>query len=193
MSNLKTVCHSPDLEQYALPGSLAAEILITAYYFGDIHQKDVADLGCGSGILGIGALLLQANSVLFVDCDCDILRTARENCAEATKGLKAGRATFHCSNIQDIVTRVDTVVENPPFGTRRRGEDVQFLKKATEIASVVYSLHKKGNAAFLEKQTEHMLTHIREMRFPLFRSYPFHERRVVEIEVELLRFEEVRT
>lgn len=193
LSSLKTAHCSPHLEQYTLPGSVAADILMTAYYFGDIYQKDVADLGCGSGLLGIGALLLQANSCFFVDCDCTLLEIAKENFEEATKGLKVGNATFHCSNIENVTCKVDTVVQNPPFGTRRKGADVQFLKKAAEIAPVVYSLHKKGNAAFLAQRTEHNLTHVKEMRVPLFRSYPFHEKKVVDVEVELLRFEEVRT
>lgn len=192
LSNLKTAHYSPQLEQYILSGSVAAEILITAYHFGDIYAKDVADLGCGSGILGIGALLLQANSCLFVDCDCNILEIARQN-VDKTKGLKVGGATFECNHIHNVMCTVDTVIQNPPFGTRRRGADVQFLKKAAEIAPVVYSLHKKGNAAFLAQKTGHTLTHVKEMRIPLFRSYPFHEKRVMEIEVELLRFEKVRT
>lgn len=193
LSTLKTAYYSPALEQYTLSGDTAAEILVTAYHFGDIYKKDVADLGCGSGILGIGALLLEAQSVVFVDCDCAMLEIAQENAAKVTKGLKVGKVTFECSNIENVTHTVDTVVQNPPFGTRKKGADVQFLKKAAKIAPVVYSLHKKGNAAFLAQQTGHSLTHIREMRVPLFKSYPFHEKKMVEIEVELLRFEEVKT
>jgi predicted RNA methylase len=191
LSALETAHTSSGLEQYTLPGDVAAGILVFAYDFGDIHQKTIADLGCGCGILGIGALLLGAASVVFVDCDCFMLDTAKQNAKQATKGLKAGKATFECSNIQDVTVNVDVVVQNPPFGTRRKGADVQFLKKATEISQIVYSLHKKGNTAFLAQKTQHILTHVKEMRIPLFKSYPFHKRRVVEIEVELLRFEEV--
>jgi putative methylase len=193
LSRLEPVHHSPELEQYTLFGDVAADILMTAYHFGDIYKKDVADLGCGSGILGIGAVFLQAKSVMFVDCDCRVLEIAEENFANATKGLKVSKVTFECSNIGNVTHRVDTVVQNPPFGTKKKGADVQFLKKATSIAPVVYSLHKKGNATFLVQQTGHNLTHIKEMRLPLYRSYPFHEKKVVEIEVELLRFEEVKS
>jgi predicted RNA methylase len=191
LSQLKTGYYSPGLEQYTLPGDIAAEILITASHFGDIYQKCVADLGCGCGILGIGALLLQAESAIFVDCDCTMLKRARENMAKATKGLKVGKPRFECTTIENVTFTADTVIQNPPFGTKRRGADTQFLKKAAEVAPVVYSLHKKGNSTFLAQQTTHVLTHMKEMRVPLFRSYPFHEKKVVEIEVELLRFEEV--
>lgn len=191
LSSLETAHFSPELEQYTLSGDDAAEMLITAYDFGDIHQKKVADLGCGSGILGIGALLLDAASVIFADCDHRMLEMARENAARATKGLKAGATRFDCCTIQNVTFRVETVIQNPPFGTKRRGADVQFLKKATEIAPVVYSLHKKGHAAFLAQHTTHLLTHVKEMRIPLFRTYPFHEKKVVTVDVELLRFEEM--
>lgn len=192
LSQLKTEHHSVALEQYTLPGDVAADIVITAYNFGDISDKAIADLGCGSGILGIGALLLQAESVIFVDCDCDILEIARQNVVKATKGLKAGDTRFLCNTVENVTFTVDTVIQNPPFGTRRKGADVLFLKKAAESAPVVYSLHKRGNAPFLAKQTTHVLTHKMEMRVPLYRSYPFHEKKVVTLDVELLRFEEVR-
>lgn len=189
LSQLQTAHTSPELEQYTLPGKVAADIVMTAFHFGDICDKTVADLGCGTGILGIGALLLGALSVTFVDCDCDVINLAKQNTAHATKGLKVGEQTFTCSNIQNVTLKVDTVVQNPPFGTKRKGADVQFLKKATEVAPVVYSLHKRGNTKFLAQQTPYMLTHVKEMRVPLFREYPFHKKRVVTINVELLRFE----
>ncbi len=189
LSQLQPVHKSPELEQYTLPGDVAADIVMTAYRFGDIYKKKVADLGCGSGILGIGALLLGALSVTFVDCDRDAIHLAKQNTAQATKGLKVGEQTFICSPIHNVTLRVDTVVENPPFGTKRKGADVQFLKKATEIAPVVYSLHKRKNTTFLAQKTPYMLTHVKEMRVPLFRRYPFHKKRVVTIDVELLRFE----
>ncbi|KYK35460.1 MAG: hypothetical protein AYK18_03205 [Theionarchaea archaeon DG-70] len=191
LSTLKTAHYDAALEQYTLPGDTAAEILVTAYDFGDIHQKTIADLGCGSGILGTGALLLHAASVRFIDCDCSVLEIARENVGQVTKGLKVGDATFTCSNIINVTFTVDTVIQNPPFGTKKKGADVEFLKKATQSAPVVYSLHKKGNAAFLAQQTTHVLTHAKEMKIPLFRNYPFHEKKVVHIDAELLRFEEV--
>ncbi|MBU7039483.1 MAG: methyltransferase [Theionarchaea archaeon] len=192
LSALETVHSSSTLEQYTLTGNVAADILIYAYDFGDIDSRVVADLGCGSGILGVGALLLGASSVTFVDCDPQAIEVARTNLERAAKDLKADKTIFECSNIENITLTADTVVQNPPFGTRRKGVDVQFLKKATEIAPVVYSLHKKGNANFLSQHTHHMLTHVKDITLPLYRRYPFHTRRVVYVEAELLRFEKVK-
>ena len=44
-----------------------------------ISSTHVLDIGCGSGILGIIALLLGANSALGLDTDADALRVSKEN------------------------------------------------------------------------------------------------------------------
>lgn len=50
-----------ELEQYTTSSYIAASILHTAQsVYGDIKDKTVADLGCGTGILSIGAVVLGA-------------------------------------------------------------------------------------------------------------------------------------
>lgn len=50
-----------ELEQYTTSSHIAACILHTAQFvYDDIENKTIADLGCGSGILCIGAALLDA-------------------------------------------------------------------------------------------------------------------------------------
>ena len=44
---------NPQLEQYMTPAFLAARLLFTAYQQGDIRDKVVCDLGCGTGILAL--------------------------------------------------------------------------------------------------------------------------------------------
>ena len=67
------------LEQYQTPAPLAARLLYHALMKGDIEGKRVCDLGCGTGILAIGAALLGAASVTGVDIDERALAVAREN------------------------------------------------------------------------------------------------------------------
>jgi len=60
------------LEQYPTRPHLAACILhsIESTY-GDLDGKIIADLGCGTGVLSIGARLLGAISVVGFDIDPD--------------------------------------------------------------------------------------------------------------------------
>ena len=82
-----------------------------------------------------------------------------------------------------------------PFGTRRKGADMQFLRAALHVAdSAVYSLHKTSTRAHIEKHA--MLTLraakaevLAELRYELPRVYAHHRKDVVEIEVDLWRFE----
>lgn len=64
-----------------------------------ILQKDdrVLDLGCGSGILSIGALLLGAKSAVAVDIVDNSVRTAVENAEK--NGIGADRYTAYCGDI----------------------------------------------------------------------------------------------
>ena len=72
-----------ELEQYPTPPDIAAHMLLAAAEEGDIEGKLIADLGCGGGVLGIGAALLGAEHVLAVDLDPAALEVAAENVAEA--------------------------------------------------------------------------------------------------------------
>ena len=50
-----------ELEQYPTGAHLASRVLYTAdMTFGDIQDAHVVDLGCGAGVLSIGAALLGA-------------------------------------------------------------------------------------------------------------------------------------
>ncbi|HID05512.1 MAG TPA: methyltransferase domain-containing protein, partial [Armatimonadetes bacterium] len=132
---------SRELEQYTLPAYLAAELLWAAYMSGDVEGRAVLDLGCGTGILAIGAALLGASAVLGVDVDVVALRVAARNAASV--GV-ASKVTWVASRVPEFFARVDTVVENPPFGVWRKGADMVFLTKSMECGDVVYSLHKSS-------------------------------------------------
>jgi ribosomal protein L11 methyltransferase len=62
--------------------------------------KSVIDLGCGSGILAIGAVLLGAAPVTAVDIDPEAVRIARENFREngVADGIRAA-----CGSLDDLL------------------------------------------------------------------------------------------
>jgi putative methylase len=69
------------LEQYQTPAPLAARLLYHALMKGDIKGKTVCDLGCGTGVLAIGAALLGADCVRGVDSDPQAVKGAIANAA----------------------------------------------------------------------------------------------------------------
>ncbi len=181
---------SAELEQYMTPGDVASALLSLAYIRGDIADKIVYDLGCGTGRLAIGAALLGAKEVVGVDLDGRALETARENAHEAgveVKWVEADVEGFRESG-------ADTVVQNPPFGVQRKGADMKFLRKALELARVVYSLHKAPprNRGFIAERVKEMggkITDRMELTFHIPRQFKFHTRDVYRFKVDLYRIE----
>lgn len=69
-----------ELEQYPTSVELTSSIVLTALAKGDAGPGiTVLDLGCGTGMLGLGFALVQCDLVYLVDCDVDALEMAREN------------------------------------------------------------------------------------------------------------------
>ena len=90
---------------------------------------------------------------------------------------------------------VDTVVTNPPFGTKNNaGMDLRFLRTATRLARrAVYSFHKTSTRSFLLSQVRDVwgmkVEVVAEMKFELPKVYKFHKEKSVDIEVDLVRVE----
>ena len=71
----------------------------------------VLDVGCGSGILAIAALLLGAGSAVGVDIDALAVKTAKEN--GRRNGFAEPALTFLQGNLADDVSgQYDVVVTN---------------------------------------------------------------------------------
>src|SRR3989344_1942909 len=83
------------LEQYVTDSEFAAEILWNAYLDGNIENKSIADLGCGTGIFSFGCLILNAKKVYAVDNDIDSLNIAKEN-------IKDARCEFIHSDVNEF-------------------------------------------------------------------------------------------
>ncbi|MCI0497604.1 MAG: METTL5 family protein [Thermoplasmata archaeon] len=177
----------PALEQYATPAPLAATLLFDAAMQGDMEGRSVADLGCGTGILSIGAALLGASRVLGIDIDGASLEVARE----AASGLGVD-VDFEMMDVADLEGAFDTVVMNPPFGAQRRGADRPFLQKAIEVASVIHGIHNGPTVAFVRSFLEgsgFVITHLRELELSIPHMHDFHEKERRAIPVALVRSE----
>ena len=180
-------------EQYIMDSEIGASALWSAYQQGDIEGKAIADLGCGTGMLGIGALLLGAKQALFVDFDEKALEVAKTNLSKMkSEGYRLGKADFIRKDIEKLEEiKAEVVVQNPPFGTKVKHIDAVFLKKALEIAPIVYSFHKSETKAFLERfsaQNNAQITHFFDFKFPIKATFEFHRRKIRRVNVTCFRF-----
>lgn len=184
------------VEQYTMDSEIGAFVLWQATLKGDIAQKVSADLGCGTGILGIGCLLLGASKAYFVDNDEHALKIAKENLKIVkSEFLIEGKASFLCNDILGFDKKVDTVVQNPPFGVKVRHADKAFLEKAMKTGKVIYSFHKSNTKGFIFKfadEKNFKVTNVWDFKFPLKASYEFHSLRIKRIGVSCFRIEKVK-
>ncbi|KAF4384778.1 hypothetical protein CsatB_010212 [Cannabis sativa] len=182
-----------ELEQYPTGPHIASRMLFTAENsFEDISNKVVADFGCGCGTLGTAAALLGAEHVIGIDVDTQALEIASLNAED----LELDIDYVQC-DIKNLVWKgrnVDTVVMNPPFGTRKKGADMDFLCIALKVASqAVYSLHKTSTRdhvrrAALRDFNASSAEVLCELRYDVPQLYKFHKKKEVDIAVDLWRF-----
>lgn len=198
------------VEQYPTDSEIAAEVLWSAFMKGDIDQRSIADLGCGTGILGIGALLLGAKKVYFLDLDQNALETAKNNILYLKsegylENITKGRDfVLKCIDIKDAagfieneiskgrLSRVDTILQNPPFGTRMKHIDKVFLEVAMNLAGVVYTFHKSSTENFVKSLCNSLkvrITEILRFDFPLKKSLEHHRKKIQKIKVSCFRIE----
>ena len=169
------------LEQYPVPAEIAAEALFRAYGHRDVWGRRVADLGCGNGVLAIGAAHLDASRVVALDLDEEALAVARSNAAR--HGLSI---TFTHGDVRDFDEAVDTVFMNPPFGGQRKHADRPFLEAALRNANVVYTFHHASTRRFVEREVNRLGATVRDRRtykFPLPHLQPYHREHESEVEV----------
>lgn len=182
------------LEQYHTPPDLAAHIVHDADLQGDIEDRMVIDLGCGTGMLALGAALRGPRTVVGVDIDPAPLEIARENerCVGARADIEWVRADATRAPV--CLDGPVTVVMNPPFGAQHGNEhaDRAFLQTAADIAEVSYSVHNAGSLEFVEafaRDRSGEVTRAFQAEIDLPLQFEFHEIDVETIEAEVYRIE----
>ena len=180
------------LEQYTTPSIIASDLIWNAFGLGDIENKNVMDLGCGTGIFTIGSVLMGANSSVGVDIDEDSIILARE----VSNKLNIDNARFIVSDIDCFNEGFDvnTVFQNPPFGSQRnaeKGQDLKFVDKAVGLdPDVIYSFHMASTEEFLLKyyqDNDLEITHLFRYKFPIPKIYEFHNKEQQLVNVIVIR------
>ncbi|MDI9644976.1 MAG: METTL5 family protein [Candidatus Verstraetearchaeota archaeon] len=177
-------------EQYRLPANVAAEVLwYIATRHGDIQGKVIADFGCGTGMLSLGAALMGAAYVIGIDIDLPPLLEARTSAREVSV---SNRVDFVNAEVGRLHMEVDVVIQNPPFGVRVREADRAFLKNGIKSAPKVYSIHKGGKKAreFVSSFVKGCGGHVDEvlpLKIKLTPTYHFHKKKAHTFEADLFR------
>lgn len=184
------------LEQYPTPPHLAAHVVHVADLQGDVEDCTVVDLGTGTGMLALGAALRSPTRVVGVEIDRAPLETARANRRRVgtTTDVAWVQADATRAPLVPDPDRRTTVVMNPPFGAQAGNEhaDREFLRTASELADVSYSVHNEGSREFVEAFAADgggEVTHAYGASFALDRQFDFHEADRREITVEVFRID----
>jgi putative methylase len=170
------------LEQYRTPPALAADLLHTAYMQGDIESQKVADLGAGTGMLGLGASLLDAE-VVAVEKEDDAVRILKENAENLGLDIDIIQ-----QDIEDFDTQVDTVLMNPPF-SHHSDIGLKFWEKALEHGDSVYGISPRGLRERIKDfvgNSSHEVLAVEEFSISLPPSYGFHTEESHETEIDLI-------
>lgn len=173
-----------NLEQYTTPASIAARIVTE--WKEKIRGKIVLDLGAGTGMLGIAALLIGAKKVIFIEKDEEAVMILKENLADLGLAEKAEvlTASIHMTDIE-----ADTTIMNPPFGTRQEHADRDFLDYALSHSQFVISLHKTSTLDAIKKHIEGLkaeVVQVEGINYVLEHTMNHHTREEQAIEVSLV-------
>lgn len=173
-----------NLEQYPTDSEVAADVLWNAKLMEDITEKTIADLGAGTGILGIAALELYAKHVFFVEKDNDVIPLLKENLSEYED------YSIIEGDVTSFNEKVDTVIMNPPFGVQQRKADKPFLESAFKIAKVTYYIGKEESITFLKKicrDHDKRITHTWAYDMPIKQSMKHHTKKAHKVAIICVR------
>ena len=178
---------NPFIEQYTTPANIVADIIFTAFKFGDIQDKKVVDLGCGTGIFSFGAKLANAKEVVGIDIDEQSIEIAKNYAEKNKEDIK-----FITKDVKDVDIKCDTVIMNPPFGAQKgnRWADRGFIEKGFEISKVIYSIHLSKTIPFIEKLVLALngeISYKKNYIFPIKHTYVFHKKKIENVDITLLR------
>ncbi len=179
LSSLKPI-DTPKIkfEQYQTDIKTAVSFLFFINSIVGLKSMKVADLGCGNGILGIGAALLGAEKVDMYDIDPKTVEIASDN----VNALNLTECASFCADFFDVHGNYDVVLSNPPFGFQTNFSIETFLEKAYEMSKNVFVLYKHNNfAESLAEKKGFKIYELGDIR--LKRTARFHKKEAVDLPI----------
>lgn len=147
----------------------------------------MVDLGTGTGRLALGASMLGAEYSVGAELD----RKALEVAARSSRQLGL-ETDWVLADIETLRGTVDTVVMNPPFGTKRPHADIEFLQAALRIGKVVYSIHKSSTRRHLTswlREHASRADRIVTTRMEIPHQFSFHTKSKGFVVIDVFRIE----
>ncbi len=143
LSGLAPQTHdSVKLEQYATDGDLASRWLADIAAFGDLSKGcTVADLGAGTGVLGLGALAMGAGRAILVEADqaaCEVAKSNAESMGFADS-VEVIQATLGSDPVN--LGSADVIISNPPWGRQTPRADRPFFEAMIAATAPAHLLH----------------------------------------------------
>lgn len=182
-----------DLEQYLTDPELAAHLCHLASLRGDLTDATVLDLGCGTGILALGARAADATRIVGLDVDRSALDVAVRNERQL---FETARIDWIRGDVTSPPLRTSdaTVLSNPPFGAQRgnRHADRSVLRTIRRLAAVSYTIHNAGSREFVESfAADHgaTVTDAFESSLEVDHRFDFHTEQTTTLPVEVYRIE----
>jgi len=173
------------LEQYPVSAEAASELLYMASFEHNDLEGRIIDLGTGTGRLAIGAALMGASDIVGLDVDGPSIYIAVRNGRESNVNVG-----WVIGDLNSVVGGFQTVLMNPPYGTRSPHMDARFLTRAFELAPVTYSIHKSSTRNFLTelaKKNGRRVDVVRSLEMRIPHLFDFHRKKWETIQVDLYR------
>ena len=175
------------MEQYPTDVRTAIELLSFADSLGRISGRDIADFGCGNGILGIGAALLGARSVDMYDIDGSMTAVCETN----IKRTGVSGCSAYLEDFFDVDKKYDTVIANPPFGIQSSFNIRALIIKLEKVADTFFFIYKSNSQS--KSIADECGLSVREIGdIPIPNLSKFHRKRKVDIPVCVIYKAEVK-
>lgn len=144
------------LEQYHTPVDVCQEFVYLINGEEGITGKKILDLGAGTGILSLGCLIFEPDSIVSVEIDPEAIEIFKENIKQVGDEKLENKITIINKDILKLTisekenlkqNNFDFVIMNPPFGaSKNEGIDLQFINLSNEVISkgCIYLITKES-------------------------------------------------
>eukprot|EP00347_Sterkiella_histriomuscorum_P020971 403335756 len=191
------------LEQYMTPPDITANLFQILHFEEDaLENKIVGDFCCGTGMYSIASSYFNTQKVIGFDVDPNALAICQENIDNAELSDKIEILNYDLLNIQNeekYKDYFDTVVMNPPFGTKNNeGIDMKLLSAAIYASKgKVFSLHKESTSKYILKYVKENYPQVevelmQKIAFDLPNTYKFHKKKNAVTEVVLVKIDKTK-